>query len=97
MVDESTTKNIAYFIFIISFFVMVYFIINQARHNRKSSVVENAPKVAGSDEMGGGAKNPTAFEEPELELLRWRRSLSGTALSLPAVALAAGEAERERE
>lgn len=77
MVDESTTKNIAYFIFIISFFVMVYFIVNQARHNRKSSVVENAPKVAGSDEIGGAAKNPTAFEEPDDDALEEMAELLG--------------------
>lgn len=77
MVDESTTKNIAYFIFIISFFVMLYFIINQARHNRKSSVEGNAPKVAGSDKMGGAAKNPTAFEEPDDDALEEMAELLG--------------------
>ena len=77
MVDESTTKNIAYFIFIISFFVMIYFIINQAKHNRKSSVEENAPKVAGSDQMGGGAKDPTAFEEPDDTALEEMAELLG--------------------
>ena len=42
-------------------------------------------------------RDPRSFAEPELELLRWWRSLSGTALSLPAAVLAAGEAERESE
>ena len=77
MVDESTTKNIAYFIFIISFFVMVYFIINQAKHNRKSSIEEIAPKVAGSDQISGGAKDPTAFEEPDDDALEEMAELLG--------------------
>tara|TARA_B100001564_G_scaffold77028_1_gene61627 strand:+ start:425 stop:670 length:246 start_codon:yes stop_codon:yes gene_type:complete len=77
MVDESTTKNIAYFIFIISFFVMVYFIINQAKHNRKSSIEVNAPKVAGSDQISGGAKDPTAFEEPDDDALEEMAELLG--------------------
>ena len=77
MVDESTTKSIAYIIFIISFFVMIYFIINQAKHNRKSSVEDNAPKVAGSDQMGGGAKEPAAFEEPDDDALEEMAELLG--------------------
>ena len=77
MVDESTTKNIAYFIFVISFFVMVYFIINQAKHNRKSSIEDNAPKVAGSDEMSGSAKDPAAFEEPDEDALEEMAELLG--------------------
>ena len=77
MVDESTTKSIAYIIFIISFFVMIYFIINQAKHNRKSSVEDNAPKVAGSDQMGGGAKAPAAFEEPDDDALEEMAELLG--------------------
>ena len=77
MVDESTTKSIAYIIFIISFFVMIYFIINQGKHNRKSSVEDNAPKVAGSDQMGGGAKDPAAFEEPDDDALEEMAELLG--------------------
>ena len=77
MVDESTTKSIAYIIFIISFFVMIYFIINQAKHNRKSSVEDNAPKVAGSDQIGGGAKDPAAFEEPDDDALEEMAELLG--------------------
>ena len=77
MVDESTTKNIAYFIFVISFFVMVYFIINQAKHNRKSSIEDNAPKVAGSDEISGSAKDPSAFEEPDEDALEEMAELLG--------------------
>ena len=60
MVDDSVTKNIAYFIFAISFFVMIYFISQQARKNRLSAIDQHAPKVAGHDILDGGAKNPKA-------------------------------------
>ena len=56
MVDDSVTKNIAYFIFAISFFVMIYFISQQARKNRLSAIDQHAPKVAGHDILDGGAK-----------------------------------------
>ena len=56
---------------------MVYFIINQAKHNRKSSIEENAPKVAGSDQISGGAKDPTAFEEPGDDALEEMAELLG--------------------
>jgi len=56
---------------------MVYFIINQAKHNRKSSIEENAPKVAGSDQISGGAKDPTAFEEPDDDALEEMAELLG--------------------
>jgi len=69
MVDESTTKNVAYVIFAISFFVMIYFITKQARENRLASIDENAPKIAGSDKLPGGAKNPQQFDEPDDDAL----------------------------
>ncbi len=69
MVDESTTKNVAYVIFAISFLVMIYFITKQARQNRLISIDQNAPKIAGSDELSGGAKNPQQFDEPDDDAL----------------------------
>ena len=69
MVDESTTKNIAYAIFALSFLVMVYFIAKQARKNRISAVDSHAPKIAGSDKLPGGAKNPQQFDEPDDDAL----------------------------
>ena len=64
MVDESTTRTIAYAIFGISFAVMIYFIAKQAAQNRKSAIIDNAPKIAGSDIITGGAKNPQQFDDP---------------------------------
>ncbi len=69
MVDETTTKNVAYAIFAISFLVMIYFITKQARENRLTSIDENAPKIAGSDVLSGGAKNPQQFDEPDDDAL----------------------------
>jgi len=77
MVDESTTKNIAYAIFALSFLVMVYFIAKQARQNRISAVDSHAPKIAGSDTIGGSAKNPQQFDEPDDEALEEMADLLG--------------------
>ena len=77
MVDETTTKNIAYAIFAISFFIMIYFITKQARENRLTSIDQHAPKIAGSDELSGGAKNPEQFDEPDDDALEQMAELLG--------------------
>ncbi len=77
MVDETTTKNIAYAIFAISFFIMIYFITKQAKENRLTSIDQNAPKIAGSDELLGGAKNPQQFDEPDDDALDEMAELLG--------------------
>ena len=77
MVDDSVTKNIAYFIFAISFFVMIYFISQQARKNRLSAIDQHAPKVAGHDILDGGAKNPQQFDEPDDNALEEMAELLG--------------------
>ena len=69
MVDESTTRTIAYAIFGISFAVMIYFIAKQAAQNRKSAIIDNAPKIAGSDIISGGSKNPQQFDDPDDDAL----------------------------
>ena len=63
--------------FAISFFVMIYFITKQARENRLTSIDENAPKIAGSDELSGGAKNPQQFDEPDDDALEQMAELLG--------------------
>ena len=45
MVDDSSTKTIAYAIFAISFLIMIYFIMQQARKNRLSTIDQHAPKI----------------------------------------------------
>ena len=77
MVDETATKNIAYAIFAISFFIMIYFITKQAKENRLTSIDQNAPKIAGSDELLGGAKNPQQFDEPDDDALDEMAELLG--------------------
>ena len=37
----------------------------------------SAPKVAGEDEMGGGARNPQQFEEPDEDALDEMAKLLG--------------------
>jgi hypothetical protein len=34
-----------------------------------TSIDENAPKIAGSDVLSGGAKNPQQFDEPDDDAL----------------------------
>ena len=69
MADEQTTKNVAYVILGISFLVMMWFIIKQARQNREDSIESNLPNIAGSDERPGNAINPEQFDEPDEEAL----------------------------
>ena len=77
MVDESTSKMIAYAIFAISLGVMIYYITKQARYNRMSVMDENAPKIAGSDTLSGGARNPEQFDEPDDDALEEMAELLG--------------------
>ena len=77
MVDDSATKTIAYAIFAISFLIMIYFIMQQARKNRLSTIDQHAPKVAGHDVLAGGAKNPQQFEEPDDDALEEMAELLG--------------------
>ena len=65
MADEQTTKNVAYIIMGISFLVMMWFILKQAKQNREDSLEENSSNVAGSDERPGTALNPEQFDEPD--------------------------------
>ena len=37
----------------------------------------NAPKVAGEDVLGGGAKNPSQFDEPDEDALEEMADLLG--------------------
>ena len=66
MADEQTTKNVAYIILGISFLVMMWFILKQAKQNREDSIEHGAPNVAGSDERPGSALNPEQFDEPDI-------------------------------
>ena len=45
--------------------------------NRSRMLKENAPKIAGDDELGGAAKNPQQFDEPDDEALEEMAKLLG--------------------
>ncbi|MEC8540927.1 MAG: hypothetical protein VXY53_03710 [Candidatus Thermoplasmatota archaeon] len=77
MVDESTTKSIAYAVFFISFLVMIYYITKQAKENRRAVINDTAPRIAGSDTLIGGAKNPQQFDEPDDDALEQMAELLG--------------------
>ena len=63
------TLNIAYGLLIIALGLMVWFIIRKAKENRQMAIDDSAPKVAGEDEIGGEAKNPEQFDEPDDDAL----------------------------
>ena len=67
--EPETTKNIAYAIMGLSLLLMVWFISQRAMKNRSSMLESNAPKIAGEDEMDGGARNPQQFDEPDEDAL----------------------------
>ena len=77
MADEGMTKNVAYLLLAISFLVMMWFIVKQAKENRNVSVEDHKPKVAGSDKLSGGAKNPQQFAEPDDDALEEMAKLLG--------------------
>ena len=53
---------------------MIY---KRAIENRKNMLEANAPKVAGEDVLGGGAKNPSQFDEPDEDALEEMADLLG--------------------
>ena len=77
IMEPDTTKNIAYAVMGLTLLVMVWFITQRARENRSSMLESSAPKVAGEDEMGGGARNPQQFEEPDEDALEEMAKLLG--------------------
>ncbi|RJU81387.1 MAG: hypothetical protein DWB99_06500 [Candidatus Poseidoniales archaeon] len=77
MADEQTTKNVAYILLGISFLVMMWFILKQAKQNREDSIEDSSPNIAGSDERPGSALNPEKFDEPDDEALEEMAELLG--------------------
>ena len=71
MTPEQTT-NLATAIALVVFVALMMFMLRRARENRAQALAALAPKVAGEDELEGGAINPQAFEEPtdeDLEMM----------------------------
>jgi len=77
MVEEQTTKTIAYVALGLMFLAMAWFIARKAGENRDKMLEATAPKVAGDDELEGGAKNPEQFDEPDDEALDEMAELLG--------------------
>ncbi|MDE0557698.1 MAG: hypothetical protein OSB30_04400 [Candidatus Poseidoniaceae archaeon] len=75
--DEETTKNLAYIISIVIFVLMARFVLRKGLENRSRVLRDNAPKIAGDDELGGAAKNPQQFDEPDDEALDEMAKLLG--------------------
>jgi hypothetical protein len=75
--EPETSKNIAYLLGFITLALMVWFISRQAMNNRTAMLDKAAPKVAGEDELEGGARNPQQFDEPDEDALEEMAALLG--------------------
>ena len=75
--EPETTKNIATILMGLSLFAMGRFISQRAMKNRSSMLESSGPKIAGQDEMDGGARNPQQFDEPDEEALDEMAKLLG--------------------
>jgi hypothetical protein len=75
--SEQLTLNITYGILLIALGLMIWYIVKIARANRQEAIDESAPKIAGDDEIGGEAKNPEQFDEPDDDALDEMGALLG--------------------
>ncbi|MAW22831.1 MAG: hypothetical protein CMA16_05240 [Euryarchaeota archaeon] len=76
MADE-TTRNITTIVLILAFLGMMIFVALRARKNRQEMFKNHAPKVAGEDQLEGGARHPQRFDEPDEEALEEMAKLLG--------------------
>ena len=77
MAGEQTTKNVAYFLFVLLCVAMAVFVAGRAGYNRARMLDASAPKVAGEDTLEGGAKLPEQFDEPDDDALDEMAELLG--------------------
>lgn len=75
--EPETSKTIAYLLGFVTLVLMVWFIARQAMNNRTTMLDKSAPKVAGEDELEGGARNPQQFDEPDEDALEEMAALLG--------------------
>ncbi len=66
MVDS---VSIAYILLGMASGALLYLIVKMIKRNQQSAIADNAPVIAGSDELGGKAKNPDQFTEPDDDAL----------------------------
>ena len=76
MADE-TTRNITTIVLVLAFLGMMIFVALRARKNREEMLKNHAPKVAGEDQLEGGARHPQRFDEPDEEALEEMAQLLG--------------------
>ncbi|MDA8718153.1 hypothetical protein N9Y75_04025 [Candidatus Poseidoniales archaeon] len=74
---DNLTKYVTTFILILMFIGMIVFVAIRAKQNREKMIENHAPKVAGEDELEGGARNPQRFDEPDEEALEEMAELLG--------------------
>ena len=77
IMEPETTKNIAYIVMGLSLLAMAWFISQRAMKNRMQMLESSAPKIAGDDELEGGARNPQQFDEPDDDALEEMAKLLG--------------------
>jgi hypothetical protein len=68
MVDD-LTLNISYAVLGLGLAGAAWFMWKRAQENKQRMIDESAPKIAGSDELEGGAKDPTQFDNPDDDAL----------------------------
>jgi hypothetical protein len=76
MVDELTLK-ISYAVLGLGLASAGWFMYKRAQENKQRMLDESAPKVAGDDELEGGALDPSQFDEPDDDALDEMSDLLG--------------------
>jgi hypothetical protein len=66
MVDSVSIAQVMLFV---ALGALVYLIMRMIKRNQQSVIADNAPVIAGSDELGGQAKDPAQFNEPDDDAL----------------------------
>ena len=74
---DDLTKYVTTFILILLLIGMMAFIAIRAKKNRENMIDNLAPKIAGEDELEGGARNPQRFDEPDEDALEEMAELLG--------------------
>jgi hypothetical protein len=63
------TVSIGYVILGLASGGLLYIVMKMIKRNKESLIEDNAPIIAGSDELGGQAKDPSQFDEPDDDAL----------------------------
>jgi|APSaa5957512493_1039668.scaffolds.fasta_scaffold186200_2 hypothetical protein len=66
MVDS---VNAAYVVLLMAAGALLYLVWKMVKRNQQTFIEDNAPAVAGADDLGGQAKDPSQFDEPDEDAL----------------------------